>query len=68
MLKLTSLKTWRATISQAVLGRLSQWRLSRLYPLRMPNESVGSYGEKIAAIFLQRQGYLILERSYRIKS
>ena len=68
MLNMNSLKTWGAKISNAALSRLSQWRLSHLYPLRMPNESVGSFGERIAAIFLQRQGYLILERSYRIKS
>jgi putative endonuclease len=63
-----SLKTLGAKISKAAMSRLSQWRLSRLYPMRNPHESVGSYGERIAVIFLQRQGYLILERSYRIKS
>lgn len=52
----------------ALLGRWRQWRLSHPYPIRNPNEPVGAYGERIAAVFLERQGYIILERSYRQKS
>ncbi len=51
-----------------LLGRWRKWRLSRPYPLRNPKESVGAYGERIAAVFLERHGYFILERSYRQKS
>lgn len=29
---------------------------------------MGAYGERIAAVFLERSGYIILERSYRLKS
>jgi putative endonuclease len=43
-------------------------KLSRPYPRRQTDEPLGAYGERLAAIFLERQGYLILERSYRIKS
>jgi putative endonuclease len=45
-----------------------RFRLSRPYPKRQPNEPLGAYGERLAAVYLERQGYLILERSYRIKS
>jgi putative endonuclease len=43
-------------------------RLSRPYPKRLKTESLGEYGERLASIYLERQGYLILERSYRLKS
>lgn len=55
-------------VADAFRSRWTLWRLSRLYPLRNPNESVGAYGERIAGIFLERQRYIILERSYRSKS
>lgn len=55
------------TIS-SILARWTRWRLSLSYPLRNPTESVGAYGERIAAIFLERQGYLVLEKSYRLKA
>jgi putative endonuclease len=42
-------------------------RLQRPYPDRIQGESVGSYGERLAAIYLERKGYLILERSFRLK-
>ena len=48
--------------------RWKNWRLSLPYPARGATESVGAYGERIAAIFLERNGYIILERSYRLKS
>ena len=51
-----------------LFGRWRKWRLSRPYPARNPEESVGAYGERIAAVFLERQGYIILERSYSQKS
>jgi putative endonuclease len=31
-------------------------------------ESVGAYGERIASLYLQRKGFLILEKSYRQKT
>jgi putative endonuclease len=49
-------------------GGWFRFRLSRPYPRRQTDEPLGAYGERLAAVFLQRQGYLILERSYRIKS
>jgi putative endonuclease len=53
----------------AYLNRLwRNWQLSLPYPTRGTTESVGTYGERIAAIFLERSGYIILERSYRLKS
>ena len=55
-------------IASAVKGKWTKWQLSRPYPIRNPNESVGDFGERIASVFLERQGYLILERSYRTKS
>ena len=63
-----TLRTCGSKISNSLIRQLRQWRLARLYPKRNPSESVGAYGERIAAIFLQRQGYIILERSYRLKS
>ncbi len=62
---------WRTShgwTAAAILARWTRWRLSRSYPLRNPAESVGAYGERIAAIFLERQGYIVLEKSYRLKS
>lgn len=46
----------------------TNWRLSQPYPERKPDESLGRFGERIAAVFLERQRYMIVERSYRIKS
>ena len=54
--------------AHAILASWTRWRLSLAYPLRGDSESIGAYGERIAAIFLERQGYIVLERSYRIKS
>lgn len=55
-------------VSIALCSCWTNWRLSRDYPVRNPSESVGAYGERIAAIFLERQRYIILERSYRLRS
>ena len=55
-------------VSSALCSCWTNWRLSRDYPVRNPSESVGAYGERIAAIFLERQRYFILERSYRLRS
>ncbi|MEQ1825956.1 MAG: YraN family protein [Pirellula sp.] len=55
-------------IKLEIQNRWVQWRLSRPYPRRLPTESVGQYGERLAAIFLERKGYFILERSFRIRS
>ena len=63
-----SFQAFGARIWKAAIRRLTAWRLSRLYPKKNQGESVGDYGERIAAIFLERQGYIILERSYRLKS
>ena len=68
MRPINSLRAFGARISKAAQGRLIAWRLSLSYPTRNPSESVGAYGERIASIFLERQGYIILERSYRLKS
>lgn len=53
---------------QSVLKRWVDYRLSKPYPAMEPNEKVGVYGERVAAIYLQRKGYFILERSFRGKS
>lgn len=45
-----------------------RFQLSRPYPPPYPNESVGAFGERLAAIYLERKGYFILERSYRTKT
>ena len=59
----------RAMSASAYLNRVWRtWRLSRPYPARGASESVGAYGERIAALFLERNGYIVLERSYRLKS
>lgn len=57
----------RKRLTRAV-ARLIQFRLSRAYPKRLEHESIGAYGERLAAIYLERKGYFILERSYRLKS
>lgn len=64
----SSVRNWYPRTAKAIQAGWTQWRLSRLYPARKQDESVGAYGERIAAIFLERQGYIILERSYRSKS
>ena len=69
--KIGLIKSTQATlrnVASAVQGNWTSWRLSRPYPTRKQNESVGAYGERIAAVFLERQGYILLEKSYRIKS
>lgn len=43
-------------------------RLHRRYPDRLIDESLGNYGERLAAIFLKRKGYFILEQSFRTRS
>ncbi len=52
-------------------GRLrsawSQWQLSRPYPIQSSDETTGEYGERLAAIYLERCGYRILERSFRTR-
>ena len=63
-----SARDMNRSATAALKGRWRKWRLSRPYPIRNPNESVGAYGERVAAVFLERQGYIILERSYRQKS
>ncbi len=55
-------------VSRAFRGRWTKWRLSLPYPVRNSSESIGAYGERMAAMFLERQGYFVLERSYRQKS
>ena len=63
-----SAQEYCARTANAIVGRWTKWRLSRPYPIRNSNEPVGAYGERIAAVFLERQGYIILEKSYRQKS
>lgn len=48
--------------------RWAKWRLRQPYPLQVDGEMIGAYGERIAAIYLQRKGYFILERSFRTRS
>lgn len=77
----TKLKSWRRTIQQSWFSRLStgdwldpiwdRWygyQLTRPYPPPFSNESVGAFGERLAASYLERKGYLILERSFRTKT
>lgn len=45
----------------------SGWQLRRPYPIQASGESVGQYGERLAAIYLERCGYRILERSFRTR-
>jgi putative endonuclease len=33
----------------------------------MPHESLGNYGERLAALYLQRKGYFLLEKSFRTR-
>ncbi|MCU0710867.1 MAG: YraN family protein [Pirellula sp.] len=47
---------------------LIRYRLSFPYPTRGPQEPLGAYGERLAALLLERKGYLILERSFRTKT
>jgi len=63
-----ALKRMPSQVVEQLRQRWIRMRLDRPYPISKPAESVGSYGERIAAIYLQRQGYFILERSYRLKS
>ena len=66
---MSAVKRLRLDAALDYLNRLwRNWRLSRPYPSRRAAESVGAYGERIAAIFLERKGFIILERSYRLKS
>lgn len=62
------IKNGYLTSAGAFVRCWTKWQLSRAYPVRTPNESVGAYGERIAALFLERKWYIILERSYRLKS
>jgi putative endonuclease len=41
--------------------------LTQPYPIQASDESVGQYGERLAAIYLERSGYRILERSFRTR-
>ena len=59
---------WFRSSATTVWAQWTRWRLARPYPTLNSGESLGAYGERIAAIFLERQGYFILERSYRQKS
>jgi len=45
----------------------SKWQRSRPYPIQSIGETTGQYGERLAAIYLERCGYRILERSFRTK-
>jgi len=65
--RLGSLTSWCQKTRDDWFGRWTGWRLSQGYPVRKLNESVGAYGERVAAVFLERKGYLVLEKSYRAK-
>ncbi|XZE21167.1 YraN family protein [Pirellulaceae bacterium SH449] len=43
-------------------------RLALPYPPKNPDEPLGAYGERLAAMLLERKGYLILERSFRTRT
>lgn len=77
----TKLKGWWKSILQSwfrrrpgsdwlgsIRDRWHSYRLSLPYPPPFPNESVGAFGERLAAIYLERKGYFILERSFRTKT
>jgi putative endonuclease len=53
--------------AQRLHGVWSRWQLSRPYPIQSSDETIGQYGERLAAIYLERCGYRILERSFRTK-
>lgn len=59
---------WSNALTNRLRSEWIAWRLAKPYPLRKQNESMGAYGERIASIYLERQGYFILERSFRLKS
>ena len=78
-MKTTTKKTIDAVWLPSVVNRLLDvknqiraswvaWRVSQPFPLRNHEESIGAYGERVAALYLQRKGYFLLERSYRQKS
>jgi putative endonuclease len=48
---------------EACVGAWARWRIARPYPLQQVDESMGDYGERLAALYLERSGYVILERS-----
>jgi putative endonuclease len=52
----------------SIQDAIIRYRLSRPYPSREPQETLGAYGERLAALLLERKGYLILERSFRTKT
>jgi putative endonuclease len=66
--------TWQMLIARfrkpldAVQNAIVGYRLTRPYPTREPQETLGAYGERLAALLLERKGYLILERSFRTKT
>ncbi|MFO0013988.1 MAG: YraN family protein [Planctomycetota bacterium] len=67
-------RRYRRSVRQAlgsakrgIHGVWSRWRLSRPYPIQSSGESTGQYGERLAAIYLERCGYRILERSFRTR-
>ncbi|MFN7873797.1 MAG: YraN family protein [Pirellula sp.] len=67
-------RSWQVFIASfrwplaAVENAIVKYRLGRPYPNREPQETLGAYGERLAALFLERKGYLILERSFRTKT
>jgi putative endonuclease len=77
----TKLKGWWKSIQQfwfrrrpggdwlgPIWDRWQSYRLSLPYPPPFPGESVGAFGERLAAMYLERKGYFILERSFRTKT
>jgi len=48
---------------ESVVQAWVRWRVSLPYPLQQVDESIGDYGERLAALYLERSGYVILERS-----
>lgn len=63
-------RTLRHAVSIAqhgVRSAFTRWQLSRPYPIQSSDETTGQYGERLAAIYLERCGYRILERSFRTR-
>lgn len=65
---LQTLIAWFCKPINAVQNAIVRYRLTRPYPNRELQETLGAYGERIAALFLERKGFLILERSFRTKT
>ena len=58
---------WRVA-THSLRSQWVRWQLERPYPIQCAGESIGDYGERLAAIYLERCGYMILERSMQTRA